>query len=238
MSSGQQTLDFTDYSKSVGATLSLPGSWWVGGTPADKAEEWLCEVVQYKPDHRFEGCRYPKEAVLLHVEGVPDGDENEWWCECKGKNERTFGSLLQRHKDRVQGEVERGAAIALIAEVESAGGGGDDDGNSGDDVDDSASAAPVGLRRFKSYVKPFFSVVSGPTACRSSDMGTDGDSAKNVSFLMRCKLPGKGSVKMGEFKQTCKKMENGEYPDGAPTSTGIMIKKLKQFYPDIHKEFV
>jgi hypothetical protein len=96
MSSGQQTLDFADYSKSVGATLSLPGSWWVGGTPADKAEEWLCEVVQYKPDHRFEGCRYPKEAVLLHVEGVPDGDENEWWCECKGKNERTFWSLLQR----------------------------------------------------------------------------------------------------------------------------------------------
>jgi hypothetical protein len=93
----------------------------VGGTPADKAEEWLCEVVQYKPDHRFEGCRKPKEAV--HVEGVPDGDENEWWCECKGENERTFGSLLQRHKDRVQGEVERDAAIALIAEAESAGAG-------------------------------------------------------------------------------------------------------------------
>ncbi|KAJ1451103.1 hypothetical protein M885DRAFT_570416 [Pelagophyceae sp. CCMP2097] len=69
--------------------------------------------------------------------------------------------------------------------VRSAGGGGDDDGNSGDDVEDSASAAPVVLRRFKSYVKPFFSVVSEPTACRSSDMGADGDSAKNVSFLMR-----------------------------------------------------
>ena len=75
-----------DYSKDIGVELFIPGTWWRGGTAAQRNKFWKAVVVEDEKNHQFPSGQ-KKEGVLLSCPeyDVSNDSEREFWCEIRGR---------------------------------------------------------------------------------------------------------------------------------------------------------
>ena len=221
---------FVDYAKEVGEEIQILGTWWKGGTPAERRRYWKATVVQYEKKHRFPTGNV-REAVLLSCPEyeVANDEEREFWCQCTGTGNKTYAALKAAWEKKKKEMTVQQAAEELVVQFRQ--------NNDGDDADDEASGDDKGASgqrpNYKSIVRSFFTQVKGPTACKSNDR-SGGVSDKHVRFEMRCILP--GGDRLPTVNQQSK-LTSGVLPT-KPTSTGKMADFLKKHYPKVHAEFI
>jgi hypothetical protein len=149
-----------DYAAYVGNELVVKGTFWSGGSRAERERMWRAVVLKHDKEHVLVSAR--KECLLLSFPDVEDSNKREFWVPARGGS-GSYEALLSEHKKREVATTSRAAALLL---VEGANSPAVDDGD-GDDESETPQAKAY--RRYMSIIKPFYLLISGPHQCSFKD---------------------------------------------------------------------
>ena len=106
--------------------MIILGTWWRGGTAAQRNKFGKVVVVDYEKHHHFPSGQ-KKEGVLLScpVYDMSDDSEREFWYEVRGK--KGYVALKEEYETRRKEHEFKEAARRLVAQHTSRATEGDDD---------------------------------------------------------------------------------------------------------------